>query len=65
MCTWQSDKPWFVSEYGVDSYSSSLQAEDQTTHATEVTLLLNEISGASAASGGTVLGGFYFEWNGE
>ena len=61
----QSEKPWFVSEYGVDSYSSSLQAEDQTTHATEVTLLLNEISGAAAASGGTVLGGFYFEWSDE
>jgi beta-galactosidase/beta-glucuronidase len=26
-----STKPWFVAEYGVDSYSSTLQAEDQKT----------------------------------
>ena len=39
-----STKPLFIAEYGVDSYSSSLQAEDQTTHAAEITQLAAEIA---------------------
>lgn len=62
----RSSKPFFISEYGVDSYSSTLGREDQETHAMEVQLMASEVA-AAATSGANafILGGIYFEFSDE
>jgi len=66
--TTRSSKPFFVAEYGADSYSSVLGREDQQTHADEVRLMAREVASASAEGGGdgaAVLGGIYFAFADE
>ena len=60
-----SPRPMWVSEYGADSFSAVLDAEDEDTQASEVAQLAAEIASHAAASGGTCLGGCAFEWADE
>lgn len=64
-----SAKPFFVAEYGADSFSAALGREDQPTHAEEVRQLASAVATASTAAGGSgapsVLGGVYFSFADE
>lgn len=62
-----SSKPLLMGEYGVDSFSSILNAPDEATHAREVLGLMAEIEAASAAThhDGVAIGGCYFEFADE
>ncbi len=63
-----SDKPFFISEYGADSYNHNINAEDYDSQAYAVKKLVLEIRDNLAATGegsATAIGGTIFEWNDE
>jgi len=63
----ESGKPMFLGEYGIDAYNSTTQAEDQATHAQWVGQLWDELARNLSANspGNATLGGTVFEWNDE
>ena len=61
----RSAKPFFISEYGADSFSAALNREDQETHAAEVGSMLRQLVSNAAVSGGACLGGVYFAFADE
>lgn len=62
-----SDKPMFLGEYGIDAFNSTIQQEDQATHAQWNGRLWDEIARNLSAKGpnNVALGGAIFEWNDE
>lgn len=56
------DGPFFLSEYGIDSFSTSLGREDEETHAAEVASLANDLFLHSRVHGGVCSGGTLFSW---
>ncbi|MGL1903382.1 MAG: hypothetical protein OCC49_14680 [Fibrobacterales bacterium] len=63
-----SQKPFFISEYGADSYNHNINAEDYDSQAYAVKKLVLEIRDNLAATGkgtATTIGGTVFEWNDE
>ena len=61
----RSEKPMWLSEYGVDSYSSVVRSENQTKQAEEVGGLAAEIVSNAATTGGVCCGGAIFSWADE
>ncbi len=64
----RSDKPFFISEYGADSYNHNKNGEDYDSQAHAVTKLTKEIRDNLAANDsntGTTIGGTLFSWNDE
>lgn len=57
----RSSKPLVVTEFGVDAWDMSTNAEDEVTQAEYASNLLDELLSA----GERVLGGCYFEWSDE
>lgn len=60
-----SPKPFFISEFGVDSFSTALNADDFSTQAVEVSQMATEVASHTAASGGCCVGGVLFSWSDE
>lgn len=58
----QWDGPFFLSEYGIDSYSTTLGREDEQTHASEIASLANDLFLHSRVHGGPCSGGTLFSW---
>ncbi len=56
------DGPFFLSEYGIDSYSTTLGREDEETHAAEIASLANDLFLHSRVHGGVCSGGTLFSW---
>ncbi len=64
----RSDKPFFISEYGADSYNHNNNGEDYGAQAYAVTKLTKEIRdnlSANNSNTATTIGGTLFSWNDE
>jgi hypothetical protein len=63
---WAVDKPFFISEYGVDAFDNVQKAEDETEQQRVLTELTGELRAhLSAKNSGPCIGGCPFAWSDE
>ena len=61
----RSTKPFFLAEFGTDSFSTTAGTSDFATQAAEVRLMASEVASQAVSVGGPCVGGVLFEWADE